>query len=112
MIERTYSMKYNKFEWLTKQIVKAQATAEKLRLRDEDHGVPMPEMERALSRVSQLQQELSYNTKRNEFADRCLEQELGWVVKMTRSIPIILEGFCHLLEQNYQYATDLIRLEK
>ena len=103
-------MKYTKFDWLSKQIVAAQAHAEKLRVREESG--PSPDLERALSRVSQLQQELSYNTKRNDFADRCLEHELGWVVRMTRSLPQVLEVFSHALSHDYQYAADITRGSK
>ena len=52
MIHRVRKIKYDRFSWLNDQIVSAQATAEKLRARD--GNLPTPELEHALSRVSQV----------------------------------------------------------
>lgn len=109
MIHRTRKSKYDRFAWLSDQIVSAQATAEKLRARDGAIGAATSsaELERALNRVSQYQRDLLYQSRRNQFADACLRQEVGWTVKMCRSLPALFTEAQSSLHQQYQVASEL-----
>lgn len=106
MILRTKRMKFDHFSSMNDQIVAAQAHAEKLRVRD-GPGSTL-EMEKALQKVSNLQRELLYQSRRNEFADECLRHELGWVIKMTRGIPGIFTSIQSILQQHYHTMNDLL----
>ena len=106
MVLRTKRMKFDHFPYMNDQIVAAQAYAEKLRVRD--GPAPTPEMEKALQKVSNLQRELLYQSRRNEFADECLRHELGWVIKMTRGIPGIFTGIQSVLSQHHHTMSDLL----
>ena len=48
-----------------------------------------------------------YNCKRNDFADDCLKQELGWIVKMTRGIPALFQAVQASLNHHFRIVTDL-----
>ena len=52
MVERTRKGKFDNFSTLSNQIVSAQAQAEKLRARD--GAIATPELERALSQVTEV----------------------------------------------------------
>lgn len=109
MINRTRKLKYDRFAWLSDQIVSAQATTEKLRARDGSIGAATSsaELERALNRVSQYQRDLLYQSRRNQFADACLRHEVGWAVKMYRSLPALFTEAQSSLHQQYQVASEL-----
>ncbi|PJF18878.1 hypothetical protein PSACC_01288 [Paramicrosporidium saccamoebae] len=99
MVTRTKRMKFDRFAALSDQIVSSQAHAEKLRARDGPN--PTPDLEKALSR-----QDLLFQCKRNEFADECLRQELGWVVKMTKGIPALFAEIHKNLHRHYEILAD------
>ncbi len=108
MIRRTRSMKFSKFNILSNQIVAAQAHAEKCRARD--GSTPTAELERALSNISQLQRILIYNSRRNDFADECLKQELGWVVRMVHGLEPVLDSVHKHLFSSYKALADFTSL--
>lgn len=106
--EAVSRIKMSKFENLSKisnQIVTAQATAEKLRIRD--GPVHTSELDQVFAKISTLQRELLYHSQRNAFADECLKQELGWVVKMSRSLMHVFTAIQNSLQHHYQTLADL-----
>ncbi len=112
MAQRMRRLKFSRFTWLNDQIIAAQATVEKLKARGRsahpsDRNRTFPELERAQTRVNQYRRDLYNQLKRNEFADSCLKHEVGWTVRMCRSIPNLLTELQADLHQHYQLASSI-----
>lgn len=100
MIQRTRKSKFDGFKSLTNQILSAQEHAQKIRLRD--HPAHSSDLDKALARVCALQRQLVHHAKRNEFADECLKHELGWVVKISKALPLMFKSILTSLHSFYQ----------